>query len=91
MLFDDSTVTVLPFMHQFIEEYKARRASHKSQPGCPSCKSELYLDDLIAKSVSTLSSLSEDNKIKLKKFLATSEDVFLTRKENGNIKERQIA
>ena len=91
MLFDDSIVPVLPFMHHVIQEFKSRKLSHKAQPGCPSCKKEVYLDDLIAKTVYILSSLDDTNKEKFRKFLRAKDDIFLSIKENGAIKKTKIA
>ena len=91
MLFDDSVVPVLPFMHQLVQEYKSRKSSHKREPGCPSCKKEIYLDDLVAKAVYVLASLDEANKEKFRKFLRAKDDVFLVTKENGSNKKTQIA
>jgi len=91
LLFDDSVVPVLPFLHQMVEECKSRILSHKARPGCPGCKGEVYLDDLIAKTVSMLSSLDENNKAKFKKFIKAKDDVFLVTKENGTIRKKKIA
>ena len=87
MLLSDSVVIKLPFMHGLIEECKNRKSIHKRTPGCPSCKGPLYLDDLVAKAISMLSSLGDNDKSKFKSFIGTSEDIFIVSK-NG--KKTQI-
>ena len=91
MLFDDSIVPVLPFMHQLIQELKSRKLSHRAQPGCPACKKEVYIDDLIGKTVCVLSSLDNTDREKFRKFLRAKDDIFLATKENGAIKKTKIA
>ena len=65
----------LPFMHNFIEEYKSRKISHMSKIGCPSCRGPVYDADILAKAKLKLQSLSESDKTKLQAYLNTKEDI----------------
>jgi hypothetical protein len=91
LLFSDTAVAEMPFMHSLVEESKRRQLDHARKPGCPVCKGPVYIEDLQAKAINLLCHLSDENKVKLKNFLRAQEDIFLSMKTNGKNKTIQIA